>query len=84
MLKLGNSWINILKHLKESLNLIITQDILELKKHFEEMVEVPLIRHGKRQRIETLINEEALFLARYIRNERKEWVPRFAYSRIHT
>ena len=30
------------------------------------------------QRIETMINEEALLLAKYIREERKEWVPRIS------
>jgi len=36
--------------------------IKELENYFESKVEIPLIRHGKRQRIETLINEEALLL----------------------
>jgi len=30
----------------------------------------------KRQTIETLINEEALLLAKFLRDERKEWTPR--------
>ena len=47
-----------------------------LQDHFESKVEVPLIRHGKRQRSETLINEEALLLAKYIRNEIDYWAPR--------
>ena len=47
-----------------------------LQDHFETKIEVPLIRHGKRQRNETLINEEALLLAKYIRNEIGHWVPR--------
>ena len=47
----------------------------ELEKYFESKVEIPLIRHGKRQRIETLINEEALLLARYLRGELETWVP---------
>jgi hypothetical protein len=34
------------------------------------------MRHGKRQRIETLINEEALLLAKFLRDERKTWIPR--------
>jgi hypothetical protein len=34
------------------------------------------IRIGKRQTIETLINEEALFLAKFLRDERKVWTPR--------
>ena len=36
---------------------------------FESRVEVPLIRFGKRQRIETLINEEVLLFAKYLRGE---------------
>jgi hypothetical protein len=36
----------------------------ELERHFESKVDIPLIRVGKRQKIETLINEEALSRAR--------------------
>ena len=50
----------------------------ELSGYFESKVEIPLIRHGKKQRIETLINEEILLFAKYLRNEMKEWVPRIA------
>lgn len=39
-------------------------------------VEIPRIKHGKRQSLGTLINEEALLLAKFLRNERKEWTPR--------
>jgi len=52
----------------------------ELQEYFESMVEIPLIRYGKRQRIASLINEEALLLAKYIRDERKTWVPRIVRS----
>jgi hypothetical protein len=31
---------------------------------------------GEHQEFETLINEEALLFARYLRDERKEWIPR--------
>jgi len=51
----------------------------ELQGYFEPKVDIPLIRHGKRQRIETLINEEALLLAKYFRNERKTWIPRITF-----
>ena len=54
----------------------------ELNRYFESKVDIPLIRHGKRQRIETLINEEALLLAKYIRNENKNWVPRIASGNL--
>jgi CRISPR-associated protein Cas1 len=43
---------------------------------FDVKVEIPRIRHGKRQTVETLINEEALLLARFLRGEVKEWNPR--------
>jgi CRISPR-associated protein Cas1 len=43
---------------------------------FDVKVEIPRIRHGKRQTVETLINEETLLLAKYLRNEVKEWCPR--------
>jgi len=43
---------------------------------FEAMVEVPRMRIGIRQTIETLIGEEALLLAKFLRSERKEWNPR--------
>jgi len=32
----------------------------------------------KRQTIETLISEEALLLAKFLRSERKTWTPRIA------
>jgi hypothetical protein len=33
---------------------------------------------GDQQETETLINEEVLLLAQYLRKERKVWVPRIA------
>jgi len=32
----------------------------------------------KKQELETLINEEAMLIAKYLRNERKRWIPRIA------
>jgi hypothetical protein len=40
------------------------------------MVNVERIKVGKRQTIDTLISEEALLFAKYLRNEKKEWAPR--------
>jgi CRISPR-associated protein Cas1 len=52
----------------------------ELMKDFyaylEGKVEMPRIRYGSRQTLETLINEEALLLAKYLRSERSGWTPR--------
>lgn len=54
-----------------------TNELTEaLNLFFDRMVEVPRIKVGKRQKIETLINEESLLFARYLRDERKIWVPR--------
>jgi hypothetical protein len=41
---------------------------------------VPRIRHGARSSIETLIREEALLLAIYLRNEKKESLPRIGIT----
>lgn len=43
---------------------------------FERKVEIPRIYFGKRQTIETLINEEALLFTRYLRDEKEKWIPR--------
>ncbi len=48
----------------------------QLDKFFESHVEVPRIKVGKRQTIETLINEEALLFAKFLRNKQKAWIPR--------
>jgi len=50
----------------------------ELNEYFESKVDIPLIRHGKKQKVETLLNEEALLLAQYLRNEKTFWTPRIA------
>ena len=50
----------------------------QLNAFFEAIVEVPRMRIGGRQTVETLINEEALLLAKFLRDERKTWIPRIA------
>jgi CRISPR-associated protein Cas1 len=47
----------------------------DLNQSFERVVEVPRIRVGKRQTIETLINEESLLFANYLRDEKPAWNP---------
>lgn len=39
-------------------------------------IEIPRIKVGKKQTIETLINEEVLLFAMYLREDRKTWIPR--------
>jgi CRISPR-associated protein Cas1 len=48
--------------------------------YLESKVEIPRIRYGTKQTLETLINEEALLLAKYLRDERVTWTPRIAVS----
>jgi hypothetical protein len=43
---------------------------------FFESIEVPRIKVGENQTVETLINEEALLLAKFLRNELRTWKPR--------
>jgi hypothetical protein len=46
-----------------------TNDLAEgLNNLFDKMVEIPRIKHGKQQTIDTLISEEALLFAKYLRN----------------
>lgn len=47
-----------------------------LDKYFESKITIPRIKRGNRQEIETLISEEAMLFAMYLRNERDTWVPR--------
>lgn len=65
---------------REYLSDFETKTLLEeLYKFFETRVEVKRIRNGEHQTLETLINEESLLFAEYLRGEVKEWVPRIAY-----
>jgi CRISPR/Cas system-associated endonuclease Cas1 len=50
----------------------------KLNNFFESTVEIPRIKVGKKQSVETLIREEALLLAKFLRHERKTWTPRIA------
>jgi CRISPR-associated protein Cas1 len=64
---------------RQYLNDKLTNDFIKkLNDYFEKTVEIPRIKVGKRQKLETLIDEEALLLAKYLRDERKTWVPRIA------
>jgi hypothetical protein len=42
---------------------------------FDHIVEIPRIRHGSKQTLDTLISEEAFLLARYLRDEKQTWIP---------
>jgi hypothetical protein len=50
----------------------------DLNSLFDRMIDVSRIKHGNRQTIDTLISEETLLFAKYLRQERKDWSPRLA------
>jgi CRISPR/Cas system-associated endonuclease Cas1 len=56
-----------------------TNDLAEGLNHlFDSVVEIPRMRYGSKQTLDTLINEEAYLLAQYLRNEKQSWIPRLA------
>jgi len=62
---------------RQVLNSEKTRELTQsLNQFFETRVEIPRIRHGNKQTIETLINEEACLLAKYLRDETSSWQPR--------
>jgi len=64
---------------RQVLNKEKTREFTEkLNDYFERKVEIPRIKHGNKQTIETLINEEAMLLGKYLRNEILQWKPRIA------
>jgi CRISPR-associated protein Cas1 len=64
---------------REYLNDSKTDDFVKaLNQHFQSKIRMPRVRMGEQQEIETLINEEALLLAMFLRNERPTWKPRVA------
>ena len=64
---------------REYINDSLTHSLIRgLNEYFQTKVEIPRIRMGKEQEIETLINEEALLFAMYLRNEGQTWIPRIA------
>jgi CRISP-associated protein Cas1 len=66
---------------REYLNDVETDHFTKrLNDYFETTVEIPRIKVGERQTIETLINEEASLFASYLRGEKKVWFPRIGIS----
>lgn len=49
-------------------------------RYLEWRVGSPRMPYGDCSTIETLINEEASLLARFLRNERRIWLPRIAIT----
>ena len=64
---------------RQYLNEVKNKDLLNrLNEYFEKRVAIPRMRRGTHQEIETLVSEEVLLFAQYLRNENKNWVPRIA------
>jgi CRISPR-associated protein Cas1 len=62
---------------REYLNDFETKNFTKkLNDFFKMIVEIPRIKVGERQTVETLINEEVFQFARYLRNEKIRWSPR--------
>jgi len=62
---------------REYLNNHLSRRLMDsLETFFETEVEIPRIKYGKRQTLDTLINEEALLFAKHLRNEKTNWTPR--------
>jgi hypothetical protein len=54
-----------------------TRELMKkLELYLENIVDIPRIKVGKKQTIETLINEEALLFAEYLRKQNEIWIPR--------
>jgi CRISPR-associated protein Cas1 len=62
---------------REYLKKDLARDMMKkLNSFFESKVEVPRIKHGNKQEIESLLNEEAMLLAKFLRGEGNSWIPR--------
>jgi hypothetical protein len=48
----------------------------DLNKLFDRRVRISRMRYGSSQTLDTLISEEAYLLAKFLRNEKKDWIPR--------
>ena len=61
------------------LNDTLTIDLIsKLHDYFLTKVYIPRVKRGRKQELETLINEEAFLVARYLRLKGESWVPRIA------
>ena len=60
-----------------------TRDLTKkLNEFFESYIEIPRMRVGEKQTIGTLINEETLLFAKFLRHEKEAWNSRITFLRI--
>ena len=63
--------------MRQFLSKPLTNDLIKkLNLFFEAKVEIPRVKNGNKQELESLIAEEAQQLAKFLRGEKKEWIPR--------
>jgi CRISPR/Cas system-associated endonuclease Cas1 len=66
---------------REYLNNRLTRVLMkELNEFFESYIEIPRMKVGKKQTVETLINEQSLLLSKYLRDEKTTWIPSIIYK----
>ena len=52
--------------------------VRKLYKFFDKRVNIPSVKRGRRQKISTLISQEAHVIKRYLHGYEEEWKPRMA------
>jgi hypothetical protein len=63
---------------RQYLNNQLTREVMkELNEFFESYVKIPRMKVGKKQTIETFINEEIMIFAKFLREEQEVWKQRF-------
>jgi hypothetical protein len=68
-------------HLKMGKKILLKEFVADsladdLNAFFDRMVNIERIKVGNWQTIDTLISEEALLFAKYLRQEKNTWIPR--------
>jgi CRISPR-associated protein Cas1 len=64
---------------RQYLNDVKTTEFMKyLNNYFVSAIEIPRIKVGKKQELESLIGEEASLFAKYLRCESPTWIPRIA------
>lgn len=65
------------RHLIDDFLIQFSRKLTEkLNSYFEKKIKISKVKYGKRQQIESLINEEAYLLAKYLRDQKQTWKPR--------
>ncbi len=74
-MKVGKKKLGKRVYLKDALTKELVHELFD---YFETKFYIPRVKRGRRQELETLINEEAFRIGRYLRLKGESWVPRIA------